>query len=577
VIGAPAERSGEARRALPTPLERYLASPPAVAALAVYLALALILFGAPLFHSANQCICLGTDEGIFVWAMAWWPHAIFNGLNPFYSHIIYAPHGFDIALGALVPGAALLLAPVTAIAGPLFSYNLAMLLSPVLAAFFAFLLCRRITGRFWPSLVGGWIYGFSTYMFGELLGHMQLTLVFLVPAIVHLVLRGLSGEIRRRWFVVLMVVCLAFQFLFSAEVFVSFTLFGAVAYLAAYLLGDPALRERLLGLLPPIAGSYLVTAVIVSPYLYYALQPGGLPILLGRTDHFSADLLSFVVPTLITKVGGAHFLSTSNRFNAGFVEGGTYLGLPLIAIIVLAARRYWRSTGVRVALITLAAVGICALGGKLQIRGMYTIPLPWAIFHRLPVLGQALPVRFVVYVFLIAGILAAMWLATASWRPGAWALGALAVVFLWPAIGRGFWRGAPDLPKLFTSSAYSDVIGPHDTALLLPVGGSGFSMLWQAEDHLRFTMASGYVVPPEAPDPYKRYAIYPTLTTGAPVPDEERAAASFIASNHITVAVLDPTFPVSAPWVGILRRLGWVATPEGNVYVFRPGPDATVT
>ena len=56
---------------------------------------------------------------------------------------------------ALVPGAALIFYPVTAIAGPLFAYNLAMLLCPVLAAFFTFLLCRRLTGQFWPALFGG--------------------------------------------------------------------------------------------------------------------------------------------------------------------------------------------------------------------------------------------------------------------------------------------------------------------------------------------------------------------------------------------------------------------------------------
>ena len=36
--------------------------------------------------------------------------------------------------------------------------------------------------------------------------------------------------------------------------------------------------------------------MIVSPYLYYAFQPGGLPILLSRTDMFSNDLLAFVTP-----------------------------------------------------------------------------------------------------------------------------------------------------------------------------------------------------------------------------------------------------------------------------------------
>ena len=51
--------------------------------------------------------------------------------------------------------------------------------------------------------------------------------------------------------------------------------------------------------------------MIVSPYLYYAFQPGGLPILVWRTDMFSNDLLGFVIPTEVTKLGGTNLLSTS--------------------------------------------------------------------------------------------------------------------------------------------------------------------------------------------------------------------------------------------------------------------------
>jgi hypothetical protein len=38
------------------------------------------------------------------------------------------------------------------------------------------------------------------------------------------------------------------------------------------------------------------------------------------------------------------------------------------------------------------------------------------------------------------------------------------------------------------------------------VGIGGYSMLWQAESGLRFKMATGYLVLPEAPDPYKSRA-----------------------------------------------------------------------
>jgi hypothetical protein len=185
----------------------------------------------------------------------------------------------------------------------------------------------------------------------------------LIPAIVHLVLRGLAGELSRRLLFVLLVVALVLQFSFGAEVFVSFTLFGTVALALGYAFADSRLRTDLRSVLVPIVLAYAATAVIVSPYLYYAFQPGGLPILVWRTEMFSNDLLGLVIPTQATKLGGTHFLSTSSRFTAGIVEGGAYFGLPLIAMICLGARRRWRGVGGRVMLGTLVVVLVCSLGG----------------------------------------------------------------------------------------------------------------------------------------------------------------------------------------------------------------------
>lgn len=538
----------------------------------MYLVAALALFGRPLLPGgAHECLCTsGTDQGTYMWALQWWPHALFHGLNPFYTHLLYAPQGFDLALGAMVPGAALILAPVTAIAGPLFAFNLAMLLSPVAAAFFAFLLCRRLTRAFWPSLLGGWLFGFSTYMLGQLLGHLNLTLVFLVPAIVHLAILAFSNEISRRRFVVLLVVVLVLQFSFSAEVLVTMTLFGVVALAVGYALGDAGARGRLRGLLAPVALAYLVTAVLVSPYLYYAFQPGGLPILLGRTNLFSNDLLAFAVPTQITALGGLDLMSTSQTFSAGPVEGGAYLGLPLILMMLSGARAGWRRTEVRVMLGTLLVVLVCTLGGHLHVAGHATIPLLWAVGHRLPVLGELLPSRFILYGVLIVAMLAAMWLAAGGPRLAPWLLAIVSVAFLWPAVGRGSWRSVPDLPSLFAGSAYRQVIRPSDTVLVLPVGSRGQSMYWQAQARLGFTMAGGYVVAPEASNPYKRDPIYPTLTSGTVVPNQQAAARRFLVSHHVSVAVLDPRMPTASPWIGILARLGWKAQVRGGVLVLRP-------
>ena len=83
-------------------------------------------------------------------------------------------------------------------------------------------------------------------------------------------------------------------------------------------------------------------------------------------------------------------------------------------------------------------------------------------------------------------------------------------------------------------------------------------------------MASGYVVPPEAPDPYKDDPAYPTLTAGIRVPDMEGAAATFLYTHRVTVDVVDPSLPQATPWIPILEGLGWKARTVGGAVVLRP-------
>ncbi len=64
-------------------------------------------------------------------------------------------------------------------------------------AWAAFLLCRHLTGRFWPSLVGGYLFGFSSYELGHVLGQPQLTAVFAVPLIALVVVRAARGRASR--------------------------------------------------------------------------------------------------------------------------------------------------------------------------------------------------------------------------------------------------------------------------------------------------------------------------------------------------------------------------------------------
>ena len=541
----------------------------ATLAFAVYLAAALIMFARPLLNSSGRMLGIGTDPQIFIWALAWWPHALLHASNPLVSHAIYYPQGLDLAHGALIPAAALILAPVTALLGPLGAYNVAMVLSPVLAAWFCYLLCVRLTRSGWASLVAGWLFGFSPYLLGQMAGHLHLTLVFAVPAIVLLAVLSVDGRLSRGVAIGAIGLALTVQFYIAAEVFVSLSLFGAVALGWAWVWGDAEERRRLRELVVVLTGAYAVTAVACAPYLYEAFKPGQVPVLPDRSDAISADLLSYVLPSQLTAIGGGTFAATTARFTEGPIEGGAYIALPLLALAVLAVRSRWRAWGMRVALGTLSVIVVFSLGGHLHVGGDVSVVLPWRAAEHLPVLGLLLPARFSMFAYLIVGILAATWLARTRARWVALALAAIAVVAMWPAFP-GPWNSPAGLPELLTTTAYERSVGPRDVALVLPIGPSGPSMLWQAMTNFRFPIAAGYALPPEARNPYTDDPLYPDLNS-VPAANAGPAARSFLRRHQVSVVLMPVGLPTTPPWQAFLERLGWHGVQRGGVVIMRHG------
>src|SRR5215475_10703883 len=142
---------------------------------------------------------------------------------------------------------ALLFAPLTVLAGPIVSYNAAVVLLPALAAWTAFLLCRHLTRSLWPSLVGGYLFGFSSYMIGQIEGHMHMTSVFLLPLIALVVIRYVQHEYDGLDLTIRLGPMVALQFGLSTENAFSYALALAVAIVLAFLL-VPAFRRRLVQL-----------------------------------------------------------------------------------------------------------------------------------------------------------------------------------------------------------------------------------------------------------------------------------------------------------------------------------------
>ena len=155
-------------------------------------------------HPSTFFIGSDTDPPQTMWFFNWWRYSLSHGLNPFFTDLVWTPIGVNLAWTALVPLLAWISIPLQLTVGEPTTYNLVVTLTLPLAAFSAFLLCRRATGAFWPSVLGGYIFGFSPYMLGQVLEHLLLVAVFPVPLIALVTLKRLDDEITTRRFAILL-------------------------------------------------------------------------------------------------------------------------------------------------------------------------------------------------------------------------------------------------------------------------------------------------------------------------------------------------------------------------------------
>jgi hypothetical protein len=446
-------------------------------------------------HPGRPYIGQGRDPQIFIWSFAWWPHAILHGENPFVTHAIFAPDGLNLTWATSIPGLALAFSPLTRLFGPTASYNVAALLLPALAAFTAYLLCRHLTRSTWASVAGGYLFGFSSYVLGQELGHMHASSVFLLPLIALVTVRFLEGTLDGRGLAWRLGVLFALQLTFSTEILFTTSLALAVALALGFVFVGTS-RPRIKAIVRPLTGAYALALLLTSPFVYYALtgfESGSI----NQPSLFDADLLNFVVPTHQIAILGRWHLSS--HFPSNDAERGAYLGLPTLVIVAWFGVRFRRLATTRFLLAALLLSALATLGTSLWVNGQNVAWLPWREVARLPLLNNVLPARFSVFTALLAAVIVALWTAR---RRGALAIAlpALAMFALMPGFWRADYRTTPERWPFFTRSYYKICFPRNENVLVFPYGFWGNSMLWQAESGFWFRMAEGYLQP--KPPPY---------------------------------------------------------------------------
>ncbi len=529
-------------------------------ALAVYAACGwlIMLHGASLTQALSG---IGSDPYDSTWFLAWWPYALTHHLDPFFTRLIWYPYGVSTLWVTAVPLLSLVTWPITALAGPVLSYNLLIISAPVFGAFCGFLLCRHYTRDFAACLAGGFIFGFSAYETAQSLGALNLSIIAFIPLLLLLVQKRLDNEISRPALVAGAALLLLTQFLVCIEIFAMIFVFGGISWALAmlYLEAQRGVLRRL-----------FFDALWTAPFVALPCAP----LLLSMARHaaliahpygwayvFTVDLCALIIPSP-HNLFGAPFASLSRHFVFVPQEAGGYLGLPLIVLLLWFIRNEGKTPRGRYLAACLLACLILSFGPLLMVDGQFTrLVLPWAGLMRLPLLGAALPGRFALFTSLACGLIVALFMAHPQGRRWRMLLGVLACLALWP-------KPHPFAPvpvsAFFAQGRVQAVLGPNPRLLILPFSRHGASSFWQQENGFGFTEVGGYLGYP--PAPAQSYKAVMELFSGKFGPGFAGDLAAYAQAAGVQYVVAGPG--TGADVLGRMATLHWPVRQLDDVRIF---------
>jgi hypothetical protein len=490
---------------------------PTAVVIVVYLSIGVAAFWPVYPGISRHLFGYGSDFTLTLWELNWLPHALAHGLNPFFSNAIYVPTGVNLAQNTSAPLLGIITAPFAPVFSPVVRANLLMVLAMPISATAAFVVFRK--WQVWgpAAALGGLIYGFSPYMVGQSINHLELFFVPLPPFIaltVASILQNRGSPQRLGLQLGLLVVA---QYLISPEVLATVAIL-TVAAVVCVAIRNPATVRNMVRAASRATGIAVAVAAVLLAYPIWMGFDGpqhftGPPF--STPNPYHNDLLSFVVPGPLQRVSlGMSSIGARLTGNSGLAESGGYIGVPVIILTGILAVRSRRSPRTQLAVVLLLGAALLSLGPHLAIDGRLTdIPLPFLLLEHLPLVNGILPARISLEVDACLAAVIAFGLDDMRRAPvgrrsrsarGHWIRSRRSAVFagailawvavatqvpLWP---QSFSTAQPavSLPATLTRAIPSGdpvaITYPYDTK------ATNEPMLWQAEDDFRFRLLGGY-------------------------------------------------------------------------------------
>ena len=476
--------------------------------------------------------------------MAWLPFALGHGLDPFISHLQFAPAGFNLLsnTGMLFP--ALLLSPVTVTAGPVAAFNVGLLAAPVVSGGCLYFVCRRLGMSWAGGLVAGTLFGFSPYLMHEApFGHFNLTWLFFPPLAYYLLRRILldEGSASRQGLALGALVVV--QYFTSTEILLDCVILAVpmtLIFLARHVRDGPRAPKRLLIAL----SCACLVAVPLLAYPLWVTLAGPYHVLLNPAKVSGIPLPDPAWPSAHSRSAAGFF----TRAGSGFVGPG--------AIVIAAAALFWWRQVREVAHFAAGAViaFVLALGPNIRTARsvlLRTSPIAW--FAHVPLLRAIVPYRFSGLMVMFIALLCATTITQVSRSlaelgpsrrvaVARWSTSALlaAAVLVLPLLADRFPSGVEHIETPTAVSAAVTPGGRNATVAVYPAVGvfNGDPLVWQALCGMSFRLTDGYAFIREPngtigfiPPPTITNILFAAAQLGTLRPGLTRAARAAVADD----------------------------------------------
>jgi len=485
-----------------------------------YLVLSLFLFWPLITRGLTTSLPPGTDAQALTWMYSWLPFALTHLHNPFVTNYVSYPAGVNLLSNTSIMTMTFFTWPITALFGPVASFNLTGLFSPVFSAGAMYLLCSRFTTHRWIAWVGGLAFGFSPYMITAL-GHLQLCFVPCVPLLFLAMYELLTSQRpRAEWLGVGLAAVIILQFFASTEIAVTLimcaigTVLVALPFVWTHVMTTWRYIAKTL-----IVGAGASFAVLIIPFYYIVAGPLHVTGLVNTTQFYRTDLAGPLYPSGIQLFAPQYFKTIANQFSPG--ENYAYLGLPLV-LLVLAGVIILRKNRVVVISFVVASIAfIMSLGGGLVITAVPNVVpgtnhavglwVPERLFESQAFFENIIPSRLMMFTFLFVDIILVLVLqaivASSNRRiRGTLVAIAVALLCLVPQIPRLPINNVGHAAAVETPSGVTELtrsfIPNDDSVVTYPYPAATLdALLWQGDMDMPFKMpAAWFRVPASTSD-----------------------------------------------------------------------------